>query len=95
VRGTFSTGDTDSLLQAAIAGVGIVHLASWLVSDAVATGQLVVLFGGLQPPDKFRAGIHAVRMPGRSHDVKARLFIAHLRKAFGDPPYWERRLAKQ
>jgi DNA-binding transcriptional LysR family regulator len=94
VRGTFRTDDTGSLVQAAIAGIGIVHLASWLVSDAVATGQLLVLFGQIQPPAKFKSAVHAVRLPGRSHDVKARLFIAHLRKAFGDPPHWERRLAK-
>jgi DNA-binding transcriptional LysR family regulator len=94
VRGTFRTDDTGSLLQAAIAGIGIVHLASWLVSDAVATGQLVVLFGHIQPPIRFQSAVHAVRLPGRSHDIRARLLIAHLRKAFGDPPHWERRLAK-
>ena len=88
VRGTFRTDDT-ARSQAAIAGIGIVHLASWLVSDAVATGQLVVLFGQIQPPVRFKSAVHAVRLPGRSHDVKARLFIAHLRKAFGDPPHWE------
>ena len=27
---------------------------------------------------------------GRSHGAKAKLFITHLRKCFGDPPYWER-----
>jgi len=95
VHGAFRTDDTGSLVQAAIAGLGIVHLASWLVSDAVATGQLVVLFGKIQPPAKFKSAVHAVRLPGRSHDVRARLLIAHLRKEFGDPPYWERRLAKQ
>lgn len=94
VRGTLSTDDTDSLLQAALGGIGIVHLASWLVSDAIATGQLVVLFENLQPPGKVRPAIHAVRMPGRSHDVKARLFINHLRKEFGEPPYWERGLER-
>jgi DNA-binding transcriptional LysR family regulator len=65
------TDDTGSLVQAAIAGIGVVHLASWLVSDAVATGQLVVLFGQIQSPAKFKSAVHAVRLPGRSHDVKA------------------------
>jgi hypothetical protein len=32
-------------------------------------------------------------MRGRSHGAKAKLFITHLRKCFGDPPYWERTIA--
>jgi hypothetical protein len=39
------------------------------------------------------AAIHAVRMPGRSHPVKAKLFIEHLREYFGAPPYWDRALS--
>ena len=94
VKGPFRSGDTETLLQAAIAGLGVIHLASWLVNDAIAAGQLVSLFpdspaitGGRAP------AIHAVRMPGRSHAVKAQLFIAHLRETFGSPPFWERAVA--
>jgi DNA-binding transcriptional LysR family regulator len=90
VKGPFRSGDTDSLLQAAIAGVGVVHLANWLVNEAIVSGQLVSLF-----PDAPavaagpRPAIHAVRMPGRSHTAKAQLFISHLRETFGSPPLWE------
>jgi len=94
VRGTLRTDDTDTLLQAAVAGVGIVHLASWLVSEMIVAGRLVVLFPNAQPPKGAVPAIHAVRMPGRSHTGKATLFIAHLREAFGDPPLWERGLGK-
>ena len=90
VRGNLRTDDIDTLLQAAVSGVGIVHLASWLVSSMVASGRLVNLFPDARAPDKDSSAIHAVRLPGRSHDAKAKLFIAHLRNAFGDPPYWER-----
>jgi len=48
VRGSFRSDDTDALLQAALAGMGIVHLASWLVSDLVVAGRLVVLLTGFQ-----------------------------------------------
>jgi DNA-binding transcriptional LysR family regulator len=94
VRGTLRTDDTDTLLQAAVAGVGIVHLASWLVTEMIVAGRLVVLFPNAQPPKGAVPAIHAVRMSGRSHPGKATLFIAHLRKAFGDPPLWERGLGK-
>lgn len=96
VHGPLRSDDTEALLEAAVAGLGIVHLASWLVGERLRDGSLVELFPG-QPgqPDADaarRAGspaIHAVRMPGRSHEAKARLFIAHLKQQFGNPPYWD------
>lgn len=92
VRGRFRSDDTDALVQAALAGIGIVHLASWLVSDLVSAGRLVSLCSNARPPKKDTTAIHAVRMPGRSHAAKAQLFIAYLRDAFGAPPYWDRDL---
>lgn len=90
VRGNLNTNDTHSLLLAAIAGVGIVHLASWLASDMIVSGQLISLFPNeTAPSSKFMPGIHAVRMPGRSHAAKAQLFIAHLRSEFGQPAHWD------
>ena len=93
VRGTLRTDDVDTLFQAAVGGIGIVHLASWLVGDMVASGRLVSLFPEARTPQKDLSAIHAVRLPGRSHGAKAKLFITRLR-AFGDPPYWERDLGK-
>lgn len=90
VSGTLRTDDVDSILQAAIAGVGILHLANWMVGDALAAGQLLPLFGGERgPPAKSDSAIHALRMPGRSHPVKAQLFIQHLRRYFESLPHWD------
>ena len=90
VRGSLRTDDTEALLGAAVAGIGIVHLASWLVGDLVRAGKLVVLFPDRPTPSKMaRSAIHAVRMPGRSHAAKAKLFIDHLKNSFGEPPYWD------
>ncbi|MFZ6656936.1 LysR family transcriptional regulator [Undibacterium sp. TJN19] len=94
VKGTLRSDDKESLLHAALTGVGIVHLATWLVYDLIASGELISIFpyAGAQasPTAKIRPAIHAVRMPGRSHAAKAQLFIAHLRKEFGEPVYWDR-----
>lgn len=93
VRGSLRCDDTESLLQAALAGVGVAHLASWLVSDAIVDGRLLVLLPDATAPLAGpRPAIHAVRMPGRSHAAKAQLLIAHLRTAFGTPAYWDRAL---
>lgn len=90
VRGNLRSEDTGTLLAAALAGVGIVHLASWLVSDMLRAGRLVSLFPDAQPPEEALSAIHAVRMSGRSHTAKAKLLVDHVRKAFGAPPYWDR-----
>lgn len=90
VKGTLRSNDTYSLLRAAVAGIGIVHLASWLVKDMIISGQLVSLFPEQQLQSKIEPAIHAVRMPGRSHAAKAQLFIAHLRSEFGEPAYWDK-----
>ena len=91
VRGRLRTDDTEALLQGAEAGLGVVHLASWLVSDSIASGRLVSLFPADPHDDETRAvAIHAVRLKGRSHATKAQLFIAHLKTAFGSPTYWDR-----
>ena len=90
VKGSIRTDDTETLVQAAIGGIGIVHLPSWLLGEAILDGRLVPLFPLAEveiPGD--RVAINAVRMPGRSHAAKARLFIAHLRSAFGEPCYWD------
>lgn len=90
VHGNLRSDDTGTLLRAAIAGVGIVHLASWLVGDKISTGELIPLLRDVSSPADDAASIHAVRMPGRSRATKVKLFVDHLKHSFGAPPYWEK-----
>ena len=90
VQGKLRTDDKDCALQAALAGIGITHLASWVVSEDIVAGRLVLLFPDAKSPDpQSLPAIQAVRMPGRSSEAKARLFIAHLREVIGETPYWD------
>jgi DNA-binding transcriptional LysR family regulator len=90
VRGKLRTDDKDCALQATLAGIGIAHLASWVISDDIVAGRLVSLFPDARSPDpRTLPAIHALRMPGRSYEAKARLFIAHLREVIGETPYWD------
>jgi DNA-binding transcriptional LysR family regulator len=83
-------------METAASGLGVVHLASWLVYERVASGQLISLFPVATPrADKKGSAIHAVRLKGRSHAAKAQLFISHLNKVFGSPPYWDRAIDKK
>ena len=94
VRGPFRTDDKDGMLQAALQGLGIMHIATWVVCDHLRSGELVALFPeeAEAPASPGMPGIHAVRLPGRSHATKARLFIDHLRAEIGDTPWWDRQL---
>jgi DNA-binding transcriptional LysR family regulator len=94
VRGSLRCDESDALLRAALDGVGIVHLATWMVAEDVGAGRLVPLFGQeLSHAPSTASGIHALRVPGRS-PVKSKLFLEHLRTVFGvadgGSPYWDR-----
>ena len=97
VRGNVRVDDKDCMRDLALAGTGVVHIASWLVSESIAAGHLVALFPHIDSPypKGTERAIYAVRMRGRSHDAKARLFIDHVRSTFGDVPFWDRAPADQ
>ncbi len=91
VRGRLRTDHKDGLLEAALGGAGVLHIATWLVSRQLRSGELVALFPHEQTaaPAPDLPSIHAVRLPGRSHAARARLFIEHLRAQIGEPPWWD------
>ena len=96
VHGNFRANDINSLLLAAIDGIGIVHLATWLVGEKINSGQLIQLFPNTRDlSSNLQPGIHAVRLPGRSHATKAPLFISHLKSEFGEPAYWDKPFLNQ
>ena len=90
IKGNFRSNNTEALLKGALDGLGIVHLASWLVSDKVVSGELIQLFP--EADTSTNSGINAVRLPGRSHKLRAKLFIDHLKNEFGSPAYWDKAL---
>jgi DNA-binding transcriptional LysR family regulator len=92
IKGSLRSDDTGVLLEAAVEGVGIVYLGSWLVSEAIRDGRLVALLPQEEQIRKSVRFIQAVRMPGRSSAIKSKMFVDHLRKTYGSPPYWEQDL---
>jgi LysR family transcriptional regulator, regulator for bpeEF and oprC len=44
VSGTFRTNDAEALFKAAVAGVGVVHMPSFIILPALQSGELVGLF---------------------------------------------------
>lgn len=76
----------DMMRDAAIAGLGIALLPSFIVGPALRSGHLVGIDVGHQPDAEF---IHMSHPEGRNPSAKLRAIADHLRAAFGTPPYWE------
>ena len=75
-----SVNDGQSLLNAAVAGLGIAYLPSFLYAPALAQGQIMDAMPTYQSD---RQGIYAVFPPGPFTQPKVRAFIDFLVHAFG------------
>ncbi|MCB1390213.1 MAG: LysR family transcriptional regulator [Rhodobacteraceae bacterium] len=89
VRGTgwLTVNDGQSLLNAAIKGLGIAYLPSFLYHDAMTQGLVEDVIPDLPPTT---LGIYAVYPPGRFTQPKVRAFIDFLVERFADkgPEIW-------
>ena len=85
--GWLTVNDGQSLLNAAISGLGIAYLPSFLYAEALAQGLVEEAIPDL-PIDT--QGIYAVYPPGRFTQPKVRAFIDFLVQAFADkgPDTW-------
>ncbi|MFT4003948.1 MAG: LysR family transcriptional regulator [Rhizobium sp.] len=89
VRGKLALGvnNGDILHDAAMAGLGIALLPAFIAGPSIREGRLVVIDVGYRPQPEF---IFMAHPEGRNPSAKLRAIADHLKKAFGDPPYWER-----
>jgi DNA-binding transcriptional LysR family regulator len=85
--GWLTVNDGQSLLNAAISGLGIAYLPSFLYADAMRQGQVEEAIPGL-PTEVL--GIYAVYPPGRFTQPKVRAFIDFLARRYADkgPDNW-------
>ncbi|MCQ4347800.1 LysR family transcriptional regulator [Pseudomonas stutzeri] len=86
-----TANNAETLLFAALAGLGIAHLPTWLISDHLLRGELRPLFceDGLPPPEP--SGIYALRL-AQPASARSRLLLEFLRNRFGPQPPWDRAL---
>lgn len=90
VSGPLQSNNSQMLRDAALNGMGIILMPSWLVGEDIRTGRLVRLLA------QWRVGIngdedsvYALYLPTRRGSKKVRAFINFLGEQFGDPPHWE------
>jgi DNA-binding transcriptional LysR family regulator len=73
--------------DAALAGLGIALLGTFIFYDSVSSGKLRLLDIGAEAEP---ATIFIAYPNDRRVSAKVQALIAHLHAAFGKPPYWER-----
>lgn len=76
----------DMMRDAAMAGLGIALLATFIAGDAVKAGALTVVEVGAEPEG---ACVYMAHPEGRRPSPKLRALALCLRRAFGEPPYWD------
>ena len=91
VNGRLRVNDSEALRDAALTGLGIALLPTWLVGVDVQTGKLVRVLQDhewLISPGPERA-IWGVYPPKKVVSPKVRAFLAFIEKRFGQPAYWD------
>ncbi|EJC69089.1 transcriptional regulator [Rhizobium leguminosarum bv. viciae WSM1455] len=76
----------DMLRDAATAGLGIALLPAFIAGPAIREGRLAEIDVGHKPEAEF---IYMAHPEGRNPSAKLRAIADHLKKSFGDPPYWD------
>jgi len=72
--------------EAAVAGLGVSLLPGFMIHEALVDGTLRTLDIGLEAEG---AEIHIAYDKEHGASAKVRALIEHLKRAFGDPPYWD------
>jgi DNA-binding transcriptional LysR family regulator len=85
-EGRFKADNGEALLQAAIAGLGVAVLPTFLVSPAIERGALIPLLLDYPLPE---AGLYLVRPPGTLAPGKVRALTDLLLERFGGEPCWD------
>ncbi len=76
----------DSLSAMAAAGLGIVHMPTFILCDYLQAGSLVQVLPAHEPA---AVALYAVYPPGRPLAAKVRAFIDFAVETFTDRPYWD------
>jgi DNA-binding transcriptional LysR family regulator len=92
VNGSFRANDSEALLYAARADMGIALLPSWLLTEDISTGRLIKLLSSwawafARGPERAIWGVYP---PKKTVSPKVRAFLTFFAERFGDPPYWDR-----
>jgi DNA-binding transcriptional LysR family regulator len=87
VSGRVTVNNGDVLLAAALRGLGIVMLPSFIAGDALRAGHLERVLPEWRVAEE--ANVYAVYPASRNLSPKVRVFVDFLAERFGEAPYWD------
>lgn len=91
VKGPLRSSGSEVLREAALGGVGLALLPTWLIGGDIATGALVpVLDDWTASPSAEEGAIWACYPPNRRGVKKVACFLDALARHIGAPAYWDR-----
>lgn len=85
-RARLRVNNGDMMLDAALAGLGIALLPTFVAGAALRSGALRAIDIGVSPAME---SIYVAHAEGRRTSAKLRAMVEHLRATIGDPPYWD------
>jgi DNA-binding transcriptional LysR family regulator len=86
INSVLCSNNGDVLRTAALAGLGVAELPTFLIGPDVAAGRLQTVLDHLPQP---MLGVHALYTSSRYLAAKTRAFVDFLAKRFGDEPEWD------
>jgi DNA-binding transcriptional LysR family regulator len=91
VDGHLRANDSEVLRDAALSGLGIGLLPTWLIGDDIREGRLTSLLPAWEwfIATGAERAIWAVYPPKKVVSPKVRCFVEFLADRFGRPPYWD------
>ena len=86
VTGRFAANNGDAIRAAALRGVGLALLPTFLIGGDLQAGTLMTVLDGFVPQDMT---LNAVYPHARHLSPKVRAFVDFLAERFGPRPYWD------
>jgi DNA-binding transcriptional LysR family regulator len=97
VRGNLRANHSETLREAALAGLGLILMPTWLIGRDLVQGRLSPMLqdwqanvGRQTSAAHQEGGIYAVYLADRRASAKVHAFTEFLARKFGSPPYWDR-----
>lgn len=84
---TFHSNNGDVLVDAALAGAGVVLQPTFIASGALSTGKLVIVLPEYEPEP---IHLYAVYAHKKLLPHKVRCFVDFMADYYGSPPYWDK-----
>ena len=82
----FRSNNGDVLVDAAIAGAGLILQPTFIINKALTSGKLVIVLPELEPE---ALGLYVVYAHRKLLPHKVRCFIDFMEGYYGTPPYWD------